>query len=403
MAKKKKKWVLFRHRVVRNIAYCIIGPWSRLKYKIKIEKFKKQGKRQYLILFNHQTAFDQFFVGLAFKGPVYFVASEDLFSKGWISRLLQWAIAPIPIKKQATDPRAVLNCMRVMREGGTIAIAPEGNRTYSGKTEYIKPAIVALARALKLPIAFYRIEGGYGVQPRWSDVVRKGKMRGYISRVLEPEDYANMSDEEFYNTLYNELYINECEIGGEFFHKELAQYIERAYYVCPTCGLSEFHSEKDIVSCKKCGMKAKYLPNKHFESIVGDFPFQDTNEWYDYQAEFIHNLDLSAYLDTPMYEENAKMSEVALYDKKRLLCENATISLFGDRLEVEAGEESGQMPFEQIRAVTVLGRNKLNVYFQDRVLQFKGNQRFNAVKYVQIFNHWKNVEKGDADGKFLGL
>ena len=403
MAKKKKKWVLFRHRVMRNIAFCILGPWSRLKYRIKIEKFKKQGKRQYLILFNHQTAFDQFFVGLAFRGPVYYVASEDIFSNGWISRLLKWAIAPIPIKKQATDPRAVLNCMRVMREGGTIAIAPEGNRTYSGKTEYIKPAIVALARALKLPIAFYRIEGGYGVQPRWSDVVRKGKMRGYISRVLEPEDYANMLDEDFYNILYNELYINECEIGGEFYHKELAQYIERAYYVCPTCGLSEFHSEKDTVSCKKCGMKGRYLPNKQFESLVGDFPFKNTNEWYDYQSDFVHKLDLSACLDTPMYEDNAKMSEVALYDRKRLLCEKATLCLYGDRLEVEAGEESAIMPFEQIRAVTVLGRNKLNVYFQDRVLQFKGNERFNAVKYVQIFNHWKNVEKGETDGKFLGL
>jgi hypothetical protein len=104
-----------------------------------------------------------------------------------------------------------------------------------------------------------------------------------------------------------------------------------------------------------------------------------------------------------MYEDNAKMSEVALYDRKRLLCEKATLCLYGDRLEVEAGEESAIMPFEQIRAVTVLGRNKLNVYFQDRVLQFKGNERFNAVKYVQIFNHWKNVEKGETDGKFLGL
>lgn len=403
MAKKRKKWVLFRHRVVRNLAYCVLGPYSRLKYKIKIEKFKKQGKRQYLILFNHQTAFDQFFVGLAFRGPVYYVASEDLFSRGFISRLLQWAVAPIPIKKQATDPRAVLNCMRVMREGGTIAIAPEGNRTYSGKTEYIKPAIVALARALKLPIAFYRIEGGYGVQPRWSDVVRKGKMRGYISRVLEPEDYAHMSDEEFFDTLYQELYVNECETGGNFVHKQLAEYMERAYYVCPTCGLSTFHSQNDLVWCEKCGLKARYLPSKQFESVEGTFPFANTNDWYEYQAEFVRKLQLGAYADTPMYVDKAAMWEVALYDKKRLLCPEAEIAFYGNRFCVEAGEESLEMAFAEVRAVTVLGRNKLNVYFQDRVLQFKGDERFNAVKYVQIFNHWKNQTKGETDAKFLGL
>jgi hypothetical protein len=50
-----------------------------------------------------------------------------------------------------------MNCLRVAREGGTIALAPEGNRTYSGKTEYMNPAIAALARKLALPIALYSV------------------------------------------------------------------------------------------------------------------------------------------------------------------------------------------------------------------------------------------------------
>jgi 1-acyl-sn-glycerol-3-phosphate acyltransferase len=155
-----------------------------------------------LILFNHQTALDQFIVGSSFKGAVYYVASEDLFSNGWISRLLEWAVAPIPIKKQATDARAVLTCLRVSKEGGTIALAPEGNRTFSGKTEYIKPAIAGLAKALKMPIALYRIEGGYGVQPRWSDGVRKGTMRSYVSRVIEPEEFAGKKTVQISDEIY---------------------------------------------------------------------------------------------------------------------------------------------------------------------------------------------------------
>ena len=49
---------------------------------------------------------------MAFKGPVYYLASEDLFNKGWVSVLLKWAVNPIPIKKQTTDPRAVRNCLK---------------------------------------------------------------------------------------------------------------------------------------------------------------------------------------------------------------------------------------------------------------------------------------------------
>ena len=143
---KKKPWIRFRHRVVRNVLFPTLGTYSRLTYGIHIEKFREQGDRQYLILFNHQTAFDQFFVGMAFRGPVYYLASEDLFSNGWVSSVIRYLVAPIPIKKQTTDIAAVKRCLTVAKEGGTIAIAPEGNRTYSGKTEYINPAIVALAK-----------------------------------------------------------------------------------------------------------------------------------------------------------------------------------------------------------------------------------------------------------------
>ena len=138
---KPKKWIRFRHRVVRNILFGTLGVYSRLRYGIRIEKFKEQGNRPYLILYNHQTAFDQFFVGMAFRGPVYYVATEDLFSMGPLSALIRYLVAPIPSQKQATDVAAVMTCICLAREGGTIAIAPEGNRTYSGKTVYINPAI----------------------------------------------------------------------------------------------------------------------------------------------------------------------------------------------------------------------------------------------------------------------
>ena len=400
---KKKKWVLFRHRVVTALAKLVIGPYTRLKYGIKIGKFKIEKDRAYLILYNHQTAFDQFFIGLAFNKPVYYVASEDLFSNGFVSKLMRWAVAPIPIKKQATDARAVLDCLRVKKEGGTIAIAPEGNRTYSGKTEYINPAIAGLARTMKLPIIFYRLEGGYGVQPRWSDVVRKGKMRSYVSRIMEPSEYASLSDEEFAKVIRQELWQNECEAEGVFHHKKLAQYIERAYYVCPCCGLSTFHSELDEVWCERCGVKARYTPEKKLLPVQGSFPFATTAEWYDYQTQFIKDLDLTPYEENVIYREKAAFFEVALCNNKKPLCEGAEIELYGNRINVLAGEYSVELPFSEVRAVTVLGRNKLNIYFGDRVLQFKGSERFNAVKYVQIFNHYKNVEKGDKDAEFLGL
>ncbi len=400
---KKKKWIKRRHRIIRDIAYVILYPYMRFKYNVKIERFKKQGKRQYLILMNHQTAFDQFFIGSAFRGAVYYLSSEDLFSNGFISNLLRWAVEPIPIKKQTTDPRAVLNCMRVKKEGGTIALAPEGNRTYSGKTEYIKPSIAALVRTLKLPVALFRIEGGYGVQPRWSDVVRKGAMRAYVSKVIEPEEYANLSDEELLAILEEGLYVNEGTIDGFYYHKKSAEYLERAMYVCPFCGLSEFESKKDIITCKKCKRKIRYLPTKELEGVDFEFPFSFVTDWYAHQCKFVNDLDVTTYVNEPIYKDSVQYFEVILYKNKRLVCKDAQIAVYGDRFVLTMNGEDKIIPFEKVSVATVLGRNKLNIYADGDVLQFKGDKHFNALKYVNLYYRSKNINQGGENGEFLGI
>ena len=164
--KKQKRWMKFRHKVTVKILHWFFGPYVKWKYGLKVERFREEGKRPYLIVMNHQTGYDQFFVGLTFRQRIYYVASEDLFSMGWVSGLIRWLVAPIPIKKQTTDLQAVKDCIRVAREGGSICLAPEGNRTYHGRTVNIRPTIGPLAKKLGLPIAVFRIENGYGVHPR---------------------------------------------------------------------------------------------------------------------------------------------------------------------------------------------------------------------------------------------
>lgn len=400
---KKKRWIKTRHGIVRNILYPTLGLYSRLKYGLKLEKFAEQEKRPYLILYNHQTAFDQFFVGMAFKGPLYYLASEDIFSNGFSSKLIEYLVAPIPIKKQTTDIRAILNCMRVSKEGGSIAIAPEGNRTYSGRTEYMSPAIASLARKLGVPVALFRIEGGYGVHPRWADDVRKGKMRAYVSRVISPEEYADMTDNELFAEIKSGLYVNEAVADAEFKHKRLAEYLERAIYVCPECGLSEFESKGDIITCKKCSRQVRYLPTKELEGVGFDFPFRFVLEWYDYQASFMNSLDVLGYTDSPIYSDVVDLYTVIPNKKKEPLAMGASVELYGDRLVLKYDTDEILCSFSETDAVTVLGRNKLNIYHGGKIYQIKPGKRFCALKYVHTYNRYKNITAGALDSVFLGL
>lgn len=401
--KKKKKWLRFRHRVVRNIAYAILYPYSRIKYGVTVEKFREQEDRPYLVLLNHQTPFDQFFVGMAFRGPIYYLASEDIFSKGWVSSAIRYLVAPIPIKKQTTDVQAILDCMRVAREGGTICIAPEGNRTYSGRTEYMSPSISQLAKKLRTPIVLYRLEGGYGAHPRWSDDVRKGKMRGYVSRVIMPEEYATMSDDELFEAIKTELYVDEAIADARFESKHLAEYLERCIYICPECGFAHHKSCGDELKCLKCGRTVRYLPTKEFVGVDCEAKFRFVADWYDWQKEQVNATDVTTLTEAPIFTDTASIFEVIPYQRKAPISENVKFLLYGNRIEASNENFSQVFPFDDVSAVTVLGRNKANIYFDGKIYQLKGDVSFNALKYVHIFNRYKNITKGEAHEQFLGL
>ena len=339
------------------------------------------------------------------------MATEDIFSLGWVSDLIRWLVAPIPIRKQTTDIQAVKNCIRVAREGGTIAIAPEGNRTYSGRLCYMNPAIASLVKKVGLPIALFRIEGGYGVQPRWSDVNRKGRMTAGVVQVIEPEAYKELTNDQLMEMIYEGLNVNEACVGGEFRHQKTAEYLERAIYVCPECGLSVFESTDNLISCKNCGLKVRYLPTRELEKAGGsdkEFPFRFAAEWYDWQCDFVNGLNLLEGGDTPLYRDKACLSQVLVYEKKVPLSDDVEICLYPNKMVMSYEEETMELKFEEINAVTVLGRNKLNIYVgrgrgDTAIYQLKGDKRFNALKYVNLFHRYKNQIKGDEHVKFLGL
>ena len=405
MPNKKAPWVKPRHRIVQSVLIKLAAPYIRWKYHIEVTPYRDPQNRPLLIVMNHQTGFDQFFVTMAFRHPIYFIASEDIFSLGWLSRVLTWLVAPIPIKKQTSDLRAVRNALQIAKEGGSIALAPEGNRTFDGKLCYIKPSILGLIRLLKLPVACFRLEGGFGIQPRWSDVTRNGSMKAYVSRVIEPEEYRRISDEELMDMLLAEINVDETQIEAEYHSPHLAEYMERAIYVCPDCGLSTFESQGDMMECRQCGRKVQYLPDKTLQAADGrELHFRNLADWYEYQGNYIRSLDLTAYCETPAYEDTVQLFEVILYDRKQLLTKQAKLRLYGNRIEVDSGDFAACWNFDDVDTVTVLGKNKVNIYTDGKVYQIKPDKRFNALRYVNLFYYYTNVKKGESsNGEFLGL
>jgi DNA-directed RNA polymerase subunit RPC12/RpoP len=213
-----------------------------------------------------------------------------------------------------------------------------------------------------------------------------------------------MTNDELFALIENELMVDEAVADGIFESKKKAEYLERAMYVCPFCGLAAFESHGNEIECKKCGRKITYGKNKRLSGVGFDFPYEFTLGWYNYQKDFVNSLDTNDYIDTPLFTDSARLSEVIVYKRKEMLRKQASIALYGDRITIDEGSENPFiLPFSEVTAISVLGRNKLNVYHDKKIYQFKGDKRFNALKYVNIYYRNKNIVRGDTVGKFLGL
>ena len=82
MGTEKQTWLKPRHKIITSLLRPPLKFYCRLRYGITFEQYKEQGDRPYLILYNHQTPFDQFFIGCVFGGAKQTGADDGDFFGG---------------------------------------------------------------------------------------------------------------------------------------------------------------------------------------------------------------------------------------------------------------------------------------------------------------------------------
>ena len=135
-----------------------------------------------------------------------------------------------------------------------------------------------------------------------------------------------------------------------------------------------------------------------------DAPFKNVNEWYEYQKNKLFDMQLMSYdVNHLFFEDKVIFIEVLFRKSKKIIDKNAMIRMYANRMEIIYQDKKSQFLFDEISSSGVFGKNKLNFYVDKFILQFKGDNHFNAMKYVNVFYKYK-IEKGDVkNDKFLGL
>jgi transcription elongation factor Elf1 len=333
-------------------------------------------------------------MAMSFNRPLYIVASDHIFNKSLPSKLMQHLFSPIKKKKAMADISFIIDCVSVAKSGGNVLIYPEGNRAWADFQFYIDRSIVKLVRVLKLPLMLYNLKGGYGVNPRWGNGLRKGDFKGVINKIYTVDQLKSMTDDELYSEIINGLKVIDSESGNSYKSKVRAEYLERVLFVCPVCKKeSTLVSKGEKVICKKCGLEVEYTEDLKLKSKSKDFSFTKLVDWYKFQLDYIKAYKIPIDNSVIFADEKVRFIDKTTERNKKI--GKGSVSLNKDAFIL--GKK--QIEVSGITSLTVIGGTKLIINTQNSSIMIKGHERFNPLKYVLIFN----VLRPDLNEKYYGL
>ena len=358
-----------------------------LKHYKRKEIFKMKKGESYIVLSNHQGSLDGVFLPYTFSRHLYAVLTDSFMSKGLIAKLLKYQFGIIGKKKGAVDLKANMEMIRCVKEGGSLLIFPEGNRSYAEFQFDMTDGLAKFVRFFNKPIVLFNFHGAMGTDPRFGRKTRKGPYYGEVKRVLEPEEIKDWSNEKLTEVIKENLKVYDSESGNLYKSNKRAEYLERMFFVCPKCGKIEtLYSKGNHLYCKECGLKVEYTEDLHLKSDNPDFKFSRLVDWYNYQLDFVKNYKTSG--GEIFHDEFAKLF-ISRPGKKRKLIAKGPVVLDEKFLKFPGKT----IDIAEIEIASPINGTNFNFSTKDEDYLVKGKGRFNPLKYVLMFNRLETKMK----------
>lgn len=113
---------------VYELARVVLTPIAAVWYRLRVtgaEFVPAEGPA--IIAPNHKSFYDSFFIGLATKRHLHFMAKTELFEGKKSARLLS-GLGAFPVRRGTADPDALRTAQVHLEKGRVLAMFPEGTR-----------------------------------------------------------------------------------------------------------------------------------------------------------------------------------------------------------------------------------------------------------------------------------
>lgn len=365
-----------------------VGLWFRIFYPVKITNpgIIKEMKAPYLLLPNHIMMWDAVILNVLFPDPLHCMGSESHFRKPVIGFLMS-LMGIFPKAKAKSDLGAIRHMMDLKSKKKNICVFPEGQMSWDGGSMPLFYSTAKLIKLLKLPVYVPVYAGGSAVYPRWGTSKRKGPMELTIHTLFkDSSEIKNLDPDAIYEKLqqiisYQDMDQTIPERGWSYKSEKKAEYLEDILFICPGCrSIASLHSEGNSISCSRCGYKGTLNDQYQFsyeqgENTAAAVEHKTIMEWNKWQEKVLPEM-LSAYKaedsERPfMLDTNVEIKTGFRMDPLQVWTKKGSLALFKDHVMLKP--EKGDIrliPFEEINAVHVMTRQKLEFYHDKTLYVF---------------------------------
>ena len=307
------------NRFVYRLATAVTGTFSRVFFKCKYFRNEIRGKKgPFVVIANHQAAYD--FVNLirATKKPMHFVISESFYETLPVKNVLK-RMGVIPKQQFQTSLRDLKKMKTVIDEGKILVIYPAGLMCEDGLSTPIPEATYQFLKWIKADIYMAKTMGTYFAMPKWSMGVRRGKTYMDVYKLFSLEELENMELDEVKarteEAMLFDAYREQEKLLVKYKHGSKIEGLEKVLYICPNC--RSVHTmrvrDKSVICCEKCGFaeQSDEYGFLHKISEVGE-EVRYVSDW----SKYIHGVVKDTVLRNPDVDISCP-SNIYVIDKKK--------------------------------------------------------------------------------------
>jgi 1-acyl-sn-glycerol-3-phosphate acyltransferase len=166
-----------------------------------------------LLLSNHQSFLDPSIVGSAHRRHLCFLARKTLFRNRYFGALIR-RLNAVPVDQEGVAKEGLKTILEQLQAGQAVLVFPEGERTYTGNIQPLKPGILLLIKRMSAPIIPVGLAGAFDALPRtrpWPKFspfflpTRGADIAVSIGKQIPAERYRDMPRDQVLEELRQEL------------------------------------------------------------------------------------------------------------------------------------------------------------------------------------------------------